>query len=140
MQGRTEIFMSFSRPPSADDILQLALQHKDSLPPSIAARCEDLLIDVEEFPDELVEQELELNDAYELLCLYKSAREVSPGVEKKQAAGDDHLVLYRRPILDMWAETNDDLNDLLRQIILGEIAAHFDVPEDDIALLIRKSA
>lgn len=140
MQGRRDIIMSFTRPPHADDLLQLANQHRDSLPSQIAEKCADLVIEIEEFPDELTENELELSDSYELLCLYKSAREITPGVEKKQGRGDDRLILYRRPILDMWAETADDLNDLLRQIIIGEIAAHFDVPEDDIDVLIRKTA
>lgn len=140
MNGRIDIIMNYTRAPSADDLLQLATQHQQSLPSLLAEKCADLLIEVEEFPDELTESELELSDPYELLCLYKSAREITPGVERKQGMGDDRLILYRRPILDMWAETADDLNDLLRQIIIGEIAAHFDMPEDDIDVLIRKIA
>jgi predicted Zn-dependent protease with MMP-like domain len=139
MQGRKDIIMNYSRPPSADDLLQLALQHRDSLPTALVEKCADLVIEVEEFPDDLTERELELDDPYDLLCLYRSAKEITPGVQRKQSTGDDRLLLYRRPILDMWVEMGDDLNDLLRQIIIGEIAAQFDMPEDDIDILIRKT-
>ncbi|MES2729851.1 MAG: metallopeptidase family protein [Pseudomonadota bacterium] len=119
--------MNFNRPPNADDLLQLSLMHLATLPPHLAVRCADLSIQIEEFPDDSVEADLGLEDSYELLCLYKSARDVAPGVQRKNAHGDDVLMLYRRPILDMWAETGDDLNTLLNHIMVNEISAQFDM-------------
>lgn len=141
MLGRKDILMTFSRPPSADDLLQIALTHVEGLPAGLAARCADLSIQIDEFPDETVEVDLALEDPYDLLCLYKSARDVVPGVTRKVAQGDDVLILYRRPILDMWVETGDDLNTLLRQIMLNEIAAQFDMDAAmDDALVQKKTS
>lgn len=131
MLGRKDIQMNFSRAPTADDLLQMALIHYDALPPVLAARCEDLILKVEEFPDETMEADLALDDPYDLLCLYKSARDVTPGVRRKIAQGDDILIFYRRPILDMWAETGDDLNSLLQHIMVNEISAQFDMATGD---------
>ena len=138
MLGRKDILMNFGRPPSADDLLQIALMHFESMPATLAARCEDLSIQIDEFPDETTESDLTLDDPYDLLCLYKSAREVSPGVQRKVAQGDDVLILYRRPILDMWAETGDDLAGLLRQVMVNEIASQFDMDADIGNVLVQK--
>ena len=80
----------------------------------------------------LTEQELELEDPYDLLALFKSGREISPGIEKKTANDDDVLILFRRPILDMWCENGDDLTMLLRHVMIEEIAKNFDFSDDEI--------
>jgi len=82
--------------------------------------------------DEATESDLDLDDPYELLALYKAGTQLSPGVEKKVANDDDALILYRRPILDVWCETGEDLNQVVRDAMIEEIGNHFDFSEDDI--------
>ena len=67
--------------------------------------------------------------------LFRSGSQLSPGVKSKVANDDDVLVLFRRPLLDMWCETGDDLNTLVRQIMIEELASNFEFTEDDIAAL-----
>lgn len=102
------------------------------LPEELLEFCEDLELQVEDMPDETIEQDLDLEDPYELLALYKSGKEMSPGVEAKTASEDDVLILYRRPILDMWCETSDDLSDVIRQVMIEEIGRQFDFEDDEI--------
>ncbi|PZP55420.1 MAG: hypothetical protein DI586_06920 [Micavibrio aeruginosavorus] len=130
--------MNHSSAPTADDITVLAMQVLNSLPDEIAEACEELGLQVEEFPDETLEAEMELETPYELLALYKSGREVSPGVEKKIANDDDILLLFRRPILDLWCETGDDLASLVREVIIEEIARSQDLSESDIAEMLKR--
>ena len=111
--SKHEIVMNFSVPPSADDLGIMARQVLDTLPDELIDKCEDTVLVMEEFPDDATEQDMELNSPYELLALYHSGREISPGVEKKIANSEDRLVVYRRPILDLWCETGEDLGVLL---------------------------
>ena len=126
------IIMNYSTPPSEDDLGVMAGHALETLPEELSEFCDSLEIVVEDFPDEATEQELDLDDAYDLMALYKSGKEISPGVERKTANDEDVMILYRRPILDMWCETADDLNTLIRQVIIEELGKHFDFTDDEI--------
>lgn len=132
------IIMNFSRPPGADDIETIAGEVLTSLPEEITEHCESLAIEVEEFPDEATQAEMELDDPYELVALYRSGKEISPGVERKVANDDDILVLYRRPILDLWCDTQDDLTSLIREVMIEELASNFDFSDDEIEEMTRR--
>jgi predicted Zn-dependent protease with MMP-like domain len=136
--SKHEIIMNFSAPPSADDLLVMAQQILDALPDELAESCEELEIEVEEFPDSALEQDMELDSPYELLAFYRSGSEISPGVEKKVASDDDALVIFRRPVLDLWCETGDDLGNLVREVMIEEIARALEFSEDDIRDMIRR--
>lgn len=126
------IVMNFANPPSADDILIMANEQLENMPDELAEHVEDLTIQIEEFPDEATESDLELDDPYELLALYKAGKELSPGVEKKAANDDDVLIIYRRPLLDAWCDVEEDLVQVLRDAMIEEIANHHDFPDEDI--------
>lgn len=129
--------MNFAAPPSADDLTAIARQVLESLPDEISEACEDLALEIQEFPDEALEQDMALETEYDLLALYKSSKELAPGVQKKVANGDDILVLFRRPILDLWCETCDDLGSLVREVMIEEIARAQEFSEDDIRKMIK---
>lgn len=127
-----QIIMNFSVPPGNDDLDVMANSIFESMPEELLEFCDGLALVIEDFPDEATEQELELEDPYELMALYRSGKEISPGVEKKTANDDDVLFLFRRSILDMWCETGDDLGTLLRQVMIEELGKHFDFSDDEI--------
>ncbi len=133
-----QIIMNYSVPPGAEEIEVMAATMLDNLPEELLEYCEGLAIKVEDFPDETIIGELDIEDPYDLLALYKSGKEISPGVEKKTANDDDVLVIYRRPLLDMWCESCDDLMGLLRQVIIEELGRHFDFPDEEIEELGRR--
>ena len=110
----------------------MAREVLDTVPEELVGFCEDMGIVVEEFPDSVVEQELELEDPYELLVLYRSGAEISPGVTKKSTDAEDTMIVYRRALLDLWCETGDDLAALLRQAIIEEIGQNFDFSEEEV--------
>lgn len=126
------IIMNYSTPPSLEDMEVIAANALDTLPEELLEFCEGVAIQVEDFPDELTESELDLDDPYELLILYKSGKEISPGVERKTANDDDVLVIYRRPLLDTWCESCEDINSLCRQIMIEEIGRQFEFSDDEI--------
>lgn len=135
---RQQIIMNYSSPPSADDLLVIAQGALESLPDELAELCENLTVLVEDFADDAILDELELEDPYELLALYRSGKQISPGVESKVANDDDAVILYRRALLDMWCETGEDLNTLVRQALIEELAHNFEFPEEEIDEMARR--
>lgn len=131
MTGK-RIIMNFTVPPSPEDMEVMVEGVLESLPEELDEFTEGLAVVIEEFPDEALEQELELEDPFELLALFRSGREISPGVEKKTANDDDVLMLFRRPILDMWVESCDDINIVLRHVVVEELGRNLDFSEDEI--------
>ena len=127
-----QIIMNFTVPPSLEDLSVIANAALDFLPEELAEFCDTLTLEIEDFPDEVVEQEQGLEDPYELYALFKSGREISPGVERKTANDDDVIVLYRRAILDLWCEEGEDLSFILRSIIIEELGRNFDFSDDEI--------
>lgn len=135
---RDQIIMNFNLPPSAEDIEVIAASALESLPEQLMELCEGLAVKVEDFPDDTIQHDLELDSPYDLLALYKSGSQISPGVTKKTANDDDILIVYRRPLLDAWCESGEDIGILLRQVMIEEIAANFDFAEDDIENMINR--
>ncbi len=127
-----QIIMNFTRPPSADDLMVIAESIVASLPEEIGEHCESLVIQIEELADEAIENDMDLEDPYELVALYRSGGQIAPGVQKKVANDDDILILFRRPLLDLWCETGDDLSALVRQVMIEELGQNFDFSDDEI--------
>lgn len=130
-QGQ-QIIMNFTYPPSGDDLMVIAEEALETMPEEIMEFCDSLVIQIEEIADEVIENDLELEDPYELLALYRSGSHISPGVEKKIANDDDLLIIFRRPLLDLWCESGDDLNALMRQVMIEELGQNFDFSDEEI--------
>ncbi len=130
--NQARIIMNYSTSPSQDDLLSLAQDILETLPEEILDFCEDIAIQIEEIADETIEEELDLEDAFDLLMLYRSGQEISPGVLSKVANDDDVLIIYRRPILDTWCETGEHLSMILRDAMILELGRHFDFSDAEI--------
>jgi len=116
--------------PSLADIELLARQAFATIPEALARHVRDLPIRIEDFPDRETEDEMELEDAFELLDLYRGV-----ALTRKAGAGStaepDLIFLYRRPILDYWCETGDTLYAVIRHVLIHEIGHHFGLSDDD---------
>jgi predicted Zn-dependent protease with MMP-like domain len=133
-----QIIMNYSVPPGMEVLEIMAATLLDSLPEELLEHCDGLAIRCDDFPDDNATEELDLEDPYDLLALYKSGKEIAPGVEKKTANDDDILIIYRRPILDMWCESGEDLIGLMRQVMIEELGRHFDFSDEDIEEMARR--
>lgn len=132
------IIMNFTVPPSADDIEVIANEILDTLPEELLEFCDALTIEIEDLPDETLEIELELDDPFELMALYKNGKQLSPGVESKVANDDDVLVLYRRAILDAWCESGEDITQIVRDVMIEELGNNFEFSDDEIEEMSRR--
>jgi predicted Zn-dependent protease with MMP-like domain len=126
-----------SRAPDATEIERLARAALAALPEAFRPAAEEVALRIEEFPSERLLDELGIEDPFELTGLYEGV----PLTEKSvldQPQGPDTIRLFRRPILDEWAHRGDvALEDLVRHIVVHELAHHFGWSDADIARIDR---
>ncbi len=99
----------------------------------------DVVIRVEDFPDRETEREMGLQSPFELMGLYRGIPFGERSVSET-AEDIDLIFLYRRPILDYWCETGEDLTILVRHILIHEIGHHFGFSDEEMERLEKKEA
>ncbi len=119
-----------TRPPGIDELQALAERALRTIPRALAGFVRDVVIRVEEFPDAETEREMALQSPFDLMGLYRGVALDQKGVA--DVVHDlDMIVLYRRPILDYWCETGQDLYGLVRHVLIHEIGHHFGFSDAD---------
>jgi predicted Zn-dependent protease with MMP-like domain len=111
-------------PPSLDDIEALARDGLAMLPERLRQFTTEIVIHVTEFPEDDVVAEMELESPFDILGLYQGIALDEKTVESSGAM-PDMVFLYRRPILDYWCETGEDLGHVVRHVLIHEIGHHF---------------
>ncbi len=127
--------MPFGLAPSIDDIEALARDALSRLPEPFATYLKDVVLMVEDFPSEEMLEQLGIEDAYELTGLYSGRP-----AELEVMTGDlpPMIHLFRRPILDEWADGGVTLEDLVVHIVIHETGHHFGLSDDDMEWLEEK--
>jgi len=117
--------------PSLDDIEVLARNAYARLPEAFRALCEGLVIQVDDFPTEEVLEHMEAETEFDLLGLFQGIG--LPFMTAGQVTGQmpNMVWLYRRPILDYWAEHDDTLGTIVTHVLVHEIGHHFGLSDDD---------
>jgi predicted Zn-dependent protease with MMP-like domain len=122
--------MSDHRPPTLADIEGLANRALETIPHRLKKHLGAVLIRVEEFPDEETEAAMELDSPFDILGLYRGV--ALPHKSVSDPRPDlDMIFLYRRPILDYWCETGEDLGLVVRHVLIHEIGHHFGFSDED---------
>jgi predicted Zn-dependent protease with MMP-like domain len=121
-------------PPSLSDIDALARAALASLPEPFRQFTTGVVLQVEEFPDEEVCEQMELESPFDILGLYQG---IAVGERLMESSGTmpDMVFLYRRPILDYWCETAEDLRHIVRHVLIHEIGHHFGLSDAEMAAI-----
>jgi predicted Zn-dependent protease with MMP-like domain len=118
--------------PSLDDFASIAQAAFDALPAQFRSLCGDVLIRIEDFADDEILGDMEIEDAFELTGLYQGVDLQHRSVLDANPAGS-MVWLYRRPILDEWAERGDLLlGELISHVLVHEIGHHFGLTDEQI--------
>jgi predicted Zn-dependent protease with MMP-like domain len=101
-----------------------------SIPEPMRRLLGDVVIRVQDFPDDQTMAEMGLASPYDILGLYRG---VPVGYKSAGALpGEvDMIFLYRRPILDYWDAGRESLTDVIRHVLIHEIGHHFGLSDED---------
>jgi predicted Zn-dependent protease with MMP-like domain len=117
--------------PSVDEIAALTDQAFQNLPEEFRALCGDLVVRVEDFADEETLEQLGCESPFELLGLFRGIGLAHASVTHPSPQ-PNMVFLYRRPILDYWAEHDETLMAIVTHVLVHEIGHHFGLSDDDI--------
>jgi predicted Zn-dependent protease with MMP-like domain len=116
--------------PSLADLEVIAEAAFRRLPQRFRTLCDGLVIRVEDFPEDEVLDELGAQSDFDLLGLFQGVglpfRSDSVPVQMPNM-----VWLYRRPILDYWAEHEETLGAIITHVLVHEIGHHFGLSDHD---------
>jgi len=122
---------AWRRAPALAEIEALAADAYARLPEHFRALCENLVIQVADFPTEEVMDAMQVESEFDLLGLFQGV-----GLPFRSATNPEPLPnmiwLYRRPILDYWAAHEDSLGAIVTHVLVHEIGHHFGLSDADI--------
>lgn len=119
--------------PSLDDFEQMAAAAFAALPAEFRALSGEVPCLVAEFPDEETIREMELESEFDILGLFRGVGLPQGGLAGHTGQLPNQIWLYRRPILDYWAETADGetLGEIVTHVLVHEIGHHFGFSDED---------
>jgi predicted Zn-dependent protease with MMP-like domain len=120
--------------PSLEELELLAEAAYRRLPEKFRALCEGLVIRVEDFPEEEVLDDMGAESEFDLLGLFQGVG-LPFRAESAPVAMPNMIWLYRRPILDYWAEHDETLGAIVTHVLVHEIGHHFGLSDDDMATI-----
>lgn len=117
--------------PGLDILERLAAEAWARLPEDFRKVCGDIVIRVEEFATDEQLDSVEVEDPFELMGLYQGVsldRKSTSDVPREP----DMVFLFRRAMLDYWAESGDEaLGDIVTHVLVHEIGHHFGFSDED---------
>lgn len=115
---------------SLDAIEEIAQRRLNELPEEFRQYLGDIVFRVQDLPDAETLEALDLASPYDLLGLYHGVDMASKSVMDPHP-DIDMIFLYRLPMLDFCQKTGEDLNNLVRHVLVHEIGHHFGLSDDD---------
>ena len=114
----------FTNAPGLAEVEAMARAALATIPDKLRRHVGDVIIRVDDFPDAETEREMNLETSFDILGLYRGV-----SLDRKSVHNTpddlDMIFLYRRPILDYWCETGEDLSHVIRHVLIHEIGHHF---------------
>jgi predicted Zn-dependent protease with MMP-like domain len=116
--------------PDAAEIERLAEAAIARMPEHFRRLLEGVVLRIDDFAEEDVLAELGIEDPFDLSGLY-TGRPI--GERSSFNSGDlpAMIHLYRRPLLDEWAESGVSLEELVTHVIVHEAGHHFGFSDAD---------
>jgi predicted Zn-dependent protease with MMP-like domain len=116
--------------PSLADLEALAREVFAGLPAEFRSLCEGLVIRVEDFAPDEVLNDMHIESEFDLMGLFQGV-----GLPFRSASAPlqmpNLIWLYRRPILDYWAERDEPLGAIVAHVLVHEIGHHFGLSDAD---------
>jgi predicted Zn-dependent protease with MMP-like domain len=124
----------FGPPPSAAEIAALARATLDALPAPFADSLGEVVLLVEEFADDKTLADMGIDDPFELSGIYEGVPLTERSVDQSGTL-PERIRLFRRPLLDEWADGADTLEHLVAHVLIHEVGHHFGLSDADMHAL-----
>jgi predicted Zn-dependent protease with MMP-like domain len=122
--------------PSLAEFEALAIEAFRRLPENFRAMCADLVIKIDDFATDEVLDHLRAQSEFDVLGLFQGV-----GLPFRSESAPTHMPnmiwLYRRPILDYWAEHDETLGAIITHVLVHEIGHHFGMSDADMEAIER---
>jgi predicted Zn-dependent protease with MMP-like domain len=122
--------------PSLAELEVLAADVFGRLPKGFRDLCAGVVIQVDDFPTEEVLDTMEAESEFDLLGLFQGVG-LPFRAESAPVQMPNLIWLYRRPILDYWAEHDETIGDIVQHVLVHEIGHHFGLSDAAMAAIER---
>ncbi|HEY4846619.1 MAG TPA: metallopeptidase family protein [Methylocella sp.] len=102
-----------------------------ALPEHFRRLCDGVVIRVEDFPDDETLNEMNCASEFDLLGLFRGRGRAQSEATPMTGQIPNMVWLYRRPILDFWAEHEETLGAIVAHVLVHEIGHHFGLSDED---------
>lgn len=120
-----------AKAPGLAEIEAMADATLAALPESFLALTKGVIVRVDDFPTEDVLDALGAESEFDLLGLFTGVGLAQGEAEARTGQMPNVVHLYRRPILDYWAEHDETLGAIVTHVLVHEIGHHFGLSDDD---------
>ncbi len=120
--------------PSLAELELLATEALRRLPRKFRDLCADVIVQVDDFPTEEVLDYMSAETEFDLLGLFQGVG-LPFRAESEPMQMPNMIWLYRRPILDYWAEHDETLGAIVTHVLVHEIGHHFGLSDADMATI-----
>ena len=117
--------------PSLEEFEAIARAGFDGLPPQFRALIDGVPFVVAEFPEDDVLNEMEMDSPFDLMGLFEGIGLAHAAAMPATGQMPNRIWLYRRPILDYWAENEETLGAIITHVLIHEIGHHFGYSDND---------
>ncbi len=117
--------------PDLDAFEAMAHAAHAALPAEFRRLTGEVVIAVAEFPEDEVVEEMGLESPFDLMGLFHGVGLPQGGAVAETGRMPNRIWLYRRPILDWWAENEESLGRIVTHVLIHEIGHHFGFSDDD---------
>jgi predicted Zn-dependent protease with MMP-like domain len=117
--------------PSLEDFEAIGRIAYDGLPEAFRRLIGEVVIRVADFPEDEVLDDLGIESEYGLLGLFQGVGLAHDAATPATGQMPNMIWLYRRPILDYWAEHEETLGHVIGHVLIHEIGHHFGLSDDD---------
>ncbi len=93
--------------------------------------CGDLVIRIEDFPTTEILDEMKAETEFDILGLFQGTGLAHGPATPQSGMFPNMVFLYRRPILDYWAEHDEELGAVVTHVLVHEIGHHFGLSDED---------
>ena len=115
--------------PSTEEIEAIARRTLQRMPEPFAAHLPGMVLLVQDFADDETLAAMDIDDPFDLTGIYEGIPIGEKSVEQSGAM-PDRIRLFRRPILDEWADGEDTLEHLVAHVLIHEVGHHFGLSDE----------